>query len=311
MPWYRALAVALMLAGCAGGGSQGANLGEDAPDTDDETFDDGVGSVSRGRGESAVSVSYAKTAKGNWARGEAEYEDESFLAAQKYYAYIRAKFPYSAYAIRSELRIADCLFERSRYLEAIDAYRNFSRLHPTHKKVAYAAYRSGAAYYEQIPGDWFMIPPAHEKDQAAVRDAERALRAYVEKYPKDDNISEGTALLREVRLKLAAHERYAADFYDNIDKPLARLGRLQILRTQFADVSLDAALLLEIIEVQLELDQLKEAQAVETEFSAKFPNSSELRRARDLIGRRSQTASPIRQKQTPSLPLCSWRCSPA
>ena len=58
------------------------------------------------------------------------------------------------------------------------------------------------ARYEQIPGDWFLLPPSHEKDQAAVRDAERALREYVERYPSDENIPQATDVQGTYRMNL-------------------------------------------------------------------------------------------------------------
>lgn len=280
---------------CSSGGGSNADLGEDADDVDEGAIDE-LSDIPRGRGESSVSVRYAKTAKGNWKRGEAEFDDENFLAAQKYYQYIRATFPYSAYAVQAELRNADCLFERGRFLEAIDAYQNFSRLHPTHKDVPYAAYRTGAAYYEQVPGDWFLIPPSHEKDQAAIRDAERALRTYVERYPKDGHIEEGKKLLNEARSRMARHERYVADFYDNADKPISRLKRLETLHDKFADVALDASLLLEMIEVYLEVEQVENAQKIQKELAEKFPNSPERNKAAELI----QTAPKPKMKAKPT-----------
>lgn len=252
---------------------------EDASDEVAEDFDDS-NEPSKSRGETSVSVTYAKSAAENWRRGEAEFADENYLAAQKFYSYIRSKFPYSSYAVRAELRIADCLFERERYLEAIDAYSNFQRLHPTSKQLGYAAYQIGVSYYEQIPTDWFMLPPSHEKDQASVRDAARALTNYVERYPKDANIKKGEELLRDVRLRLVAHERAVADFYKVIDKPKAYVGRLEVIRQKYADVALTDTLLLELIEGYVEIEDRAKAQATYQEMAAKFPGSKLLARAK-------------------------------
>ena len=261
--------------------------------------DDEDGSPPRGRGESAVVVSYGRTAKDNWARGERAYADEDYLAAQKYYRYIRTKFPYSAFAVRSELRIADCMFEREHYLEAVDSFQNFIRLHPTHHGVSYAMLMTGKAYYEQIPTDWFFMPPSYEKDQSAVRDAEQALRAFVERFAEDERVEEGKKLLTEVRTRLVEHERYVADFYDGADKPRAQVGRLEVIRTKFADVALDDDLLLEIAEVYAQLGERDQVQGAVDELAAKFPQSDNLEDARELL---ASLPEPVEAAPAPATP---------
>ncbi|MBI4819064.1 MAG: outer membrane protein assembly factor BamD [Deltaproteobacteria bacterium] len=259
----------------------GSGATASAEEDDDEPTPD------RAPGESSVSVSYADTADENWARGEAEFADEDFLAAQKYFSYVRTKFPYSKHAVLADLRVADCLFARERFVEAIDAYQSFVRFHPTHEKVPYAMLRAGMSYCEQIPGDWFIIPPSHEKDQSPVRDAERALAAYVDRFPKDESHEEGKKLLAEVRRRLVRHERYAADFYRNAERPKAWAGRLEVIRKSYADVALDAALLAELTEAWLLADEPKRAKSAVDELITRFPQTPERARAEALLTKSS------------------------
>jgi outer membrane protein assembly factor BamD len=272
---FTPLALALSF-GCATFGG-----GDDEEEEDIEAGEDYL--VATGRNESLPSVSYGQTAQDNWDRGERAFTEEEYLAAQRYYAYIRNKFPYSRFAVLADLRIGDCQFERERYIEAIDTYQNFVRLHPTHPKVGYARYKTGMAYYEQIPGDWFLLPPSHEKDQAAVRDAERALREYVERYPSDENIQKASEILRDVRSRLMAHERYAADFYKNLDRDRAYVGRLEVIRKDFADVGLTDELLLEIAEVYSRLGEVEKTKTAVAEMREKFPASELIAEAQELI----------------------------
>jgi outer membrane protein assembly factor BamD len=258
-----------------------ATFGGGGDDDDLESTDDGL--VTPGRNESLPSVTFGQTAQEDWDRGEKAFSDEEFLAAQRYYAHIRSKYPYSRFAVLADLRIGDCEYEREQYIQAIDTYQNFVRLHPTHPKVGYARYKTGMAYYEQIPGDWFLLPPSHEKDQAAVRDAERALREYVERYPSDENIPQATEVLKEVRGRLMAHERYAADFYKNLDKDRAYVGRLEVIRKDFADVGLTDELLYEITETYARLGELDKAKTALAELREKFPRSDLITDAQESI----------------------------
>lgn len=235
------------------------------------------------RSESLPSVSFEKTAEANWAKGEKAFAEEEYAAAQRYFSHIRTKFPYSAYALLADLRIADSLFGRERYLEAIDAYQNFARMHPTHEQVPYARFRVGLCYVKQIPSDWFILPPSREKDQTSVKDAERALRDFLELHPTHDNAVEAKKQLLEVRTKLMEHERYVADFYRTLDRDRARVGRLEVIRRDFPDVGLDEALLLEIAELWAKLEEPEKAKSAVKELEEKFPQSKSLAKAKSLV----------------------------
>ena len=88
---------------------------------------------------------------------------------------------YQTWLCLASLRIADTYFAQDQMPNAIEAYRRFIQLHPTHPDVPYAHYRIGLAYYEQLPGDWFFLPPAYEKDLASTGEAEAALARFLER----------------------------------------------------------------------------------------------------------------------------------
>ncbi|MEO1338065.1 MAG: outer membrane protein assembly factor BamD, partial [Myxococcota bacterium] len=263
--------------------TEGRNSSVPDDPAEDQSGGGPVGGGGLNRGELPVQVRYQRTAEGNWLKAKEAFEDDQFLTAQRYYQYIRTKFPYSRYAALSEVRIADCQYGRQRYLEAIDTYQSFVRTHPTHKEVPYAMYRVGTGYYEQIPGDFFMLPPSHEKDQTAVRDAERKLAEYVRRFPKDENTSKAQEKLDEVRKRLMAHERYVADFYQNLNRDRAYVGRLEVIRRDYADVGLNADLLLEITEVWSRLGEVEKAKNAVAQLNEKFKDSNRLADAQRLI----------------------------
>jgi outer membrane protein assembly factor BamD len=272
-----ALVIGAASACATGQSSRARDVGED---WDGQVEED---TLSRARTESSVAVVYAKTPQDNFARGEIEFGEENYLAAQKFYTFIRTKFPYSGLATRAELRIADCLYARQRWLEAIDAYQAFARAHPSHEAVGYAAYRIGAAYYEQIPSDWFLMPPSYEKDQATLKDAARALRAYVERYPKDTNQADGQKLLDEVRRRLVAHERSVADFYLTIDRPASAVLRLETIKREYAELAVDEALLADIADLWTRAERRERAERALAELETKYPRSERLTALRARI----------------------------
>jgi outer membrane protein assembly factor BamD len=68
------------------------------------------------------SVEYSVSAQKNYEKGLKELEDKDWVAASKYFGFIKSRFPYSKYAVLAELRLADAEFGAEQYLEAIDSY---------------------------------------------------------------------------------------------------------------------------------------------------------------------------------------------
>src|SRR4051812_3807487 len=93
----------------------------------------------------SASVDYSVSAQKNYEKGLKELEHKDWVAASKYFGFIKSRFPYSKYAVLAELRLADAEFGAEQYLECIDSYRLFIKFHPTHEMVAngYSSFRIG------------------------------------------------------------------------------------------------------------------------------------------------------------------------
>ena len=135
--------------------------------------------------EESKPVTYSLTAKQNYEKGLAELKDENFPEAQKYFQFVKQKYPFSKFAVLAELGIADTQFARGNYTEAIDSYKSFARLHPTHEKVedGYVAFRICESYFKDMPEDVWLLPPSYEKDQSAIIDAQREIDDFRKKFP--------------------------------------------------------------------------------------------------------------------------------
>ena len=179
---------------------------------------------------------YADTARYRYEQGMEALEDENYLEAVKHFTFVKSKFAYSKYAALSELRIADSFFAQEKFIEAIDAYRLFMRGRPNHREVPYAMWRIAEANFEQIPSDFVLFPPAHEKDQGATREAISAYQQYVERFPGDRHVPEAQRRILEGRRALADYELYVARFYLRDDRNVSARGRLETVVEQFGDV---------------------------------------------------------------------------
>lgn len=206
-------------------------------------------------------ITYSLTAKQNYDKGLAALKEESWGEAIRYFSFVKQKFPFSKYAVLAELALADTQFNRGVYQEAIDSYKTFARLHPTHEKVedGYVAYKICECYVQDMPSDWALVPPSYEKDQTAVRDAHRELSDFIDKYPDTKYLKDAKRLHREVMARLIDHEIYVARFYLDGGHPKAAILRIESALKHYPESGREAELLLVLGQTQLELGHAKTA----------------------------------------------------
>jgi outer membrane protein assembly factor BamD len=238
----------------------------------------GAGCASSDDGKS---VTYSSSAKQNYEKGLAELADESYPEAVKYFDFVKSKFPFSKYAVLSELALADTAFSRGNYQEAIDAYKNFARLHPTHEKVedGYVAFKVAESYVKDMPDDFFLLPPTAERDQSLVRDAMRELSDFVDKFPDSKYLKQVVDYRRQVLRRLIEHEMYVATFYLDRDKPKAAILRIETALKRYPDSGRDAELLLLLGQTQLKMGDAGRARDSFARVVREYGKTGEARRA--------------------------------
>ena len=178
----------------------------------------------------------ATNAEKAYNRGVEEKKSKTYLEATRYFQWVKNNFPYSQYAALSELAIADMAFDRDDFASAATSYADFAKGHPSHPKAAYAAFRVGVAYFNDKPSEWVLLPPAHEKDQAPLRQALDALQKFALSYPNSEYVPEAKRLINDCRDRLAAHERYVADFYFKRSAWKGAAHRYLVLADQYGDL---------------------------------------------------------------------------
>ncbi len=188
----------------------------------------------------AGTLTYAKDAQGNFELGEKALKSHDYQDATAYFQYLRSKFPYSHFAPLAELRMADANFDQEKWVEAVDAYKNFIKDHPTNREVDYAGFRIGLSHYKDIPSDIFIVPPSYEKDQAQITDAQTSLKDFLASYPDSSYVPKAKEMLADVRERLARHELYVAQFYEKHDRPRAAAWRYEGLVRDYPDTPMAA-----------------------------------------------------------------------
>jgi len=224
-------------------------------------------------------------ARGGYERALLDFRRGDCLSAEPLFREIRQEFPYSRFAALAELRIGDCQFQNEDYPAAIQTYRQFVRIRPSHKEIPYARFRIAEGYYNQIPGGWFMTPPPEERDQSAARDALIQLRRFVVDYPDDLRVPKANELMEKCMSLLAAHELYVARFYLKHDAYRGVISRLKGLIASYPGSGVEREALLMLGEVYMKTNEVDAARETLTEIVQRFPDSGEAKRARALLAK--------------------------
>jgi outer membrane protein assembly factor BamD len=155
-----------------------------------------------------------------------------YTAAIETFQAIIDNYPYSSYAVRAELRIADTYFDDGRYEEALSYYRDFGDLHPGHEKVPYSLLRSALCYYRQVK--------SVDRDQTASKEALVYLEQLIRSHPYAPETQEGETILLDLRRRLSRNMMTTADFYLKRGEYQAAAARYRRVLDQFPGLDLDA-----------------------------------------------------------------------
>ena len=238
-----------------------------------------------GAGQNTRALSYGENARRSYENAHHAYEDRDCLTAQPLFRRIRSEYPYSRYAALAELRIADCSMMQNQYTEAIRAFRAFVRQRPAHPEVPYARFKIAESYFRQVPGDFFLSPPPHERDQSPTRNALRQLRRFLLDHPESEHADRAREMVRDTLSQLAQHELYVAEFYLGRDRPRAAVGRLRHLLDVYEGSGIEPRALLLLGRVFLHMREVADARRAFEELVERFPESGYAAQAREFLRR--------------------------
>ncbi len=270
----------------------------------DEASGDGASSSGGAHARESTSggesgLDYGEEARKAYEQALLQFRRGNCLEAEPEFQRIHREYPYSRFAALSELRVGDCQFDQKSYTEAIQTYRTFVRYRPSHAQVPYARFRIAQSHFKQIPREWLLSPPTHERDQTPAQDALRHLRRFVRDFPSDDRVPEANRMIHSTLGVLARHELYAARFYQHLDVDEAVVRRLEILLDRYEGSGYEAEALLLLGEIYEDTDRPSEARRVLTELLERFPEAEEASDARERLARLPQPERASNQATEP------------
>ena len=157
-----------------------------------------------------------------------DIDNDRYMLALDKISIVKSKFSYSSYGALAQLRIGDVYFLQESYTEAASAYETFAELYPKHEKSAYALFRAGEAYYDDIPS-------TIQRDMRSAESAISSFTLYLKKFPGGEFSEKAKDMKSKAYNKLAEKELEVAQFYIRRKKPDAAKQRLQKILDQYGE----------------------------------------------------------------------------
>ncbi len=240
-----------------------------------------VGGCNQDSGYFRTSVIYYPTAEENYNAGAKALKSKHYIEAEQLFRHVRTTFGFSKWATLAELGLADLFLAHGKYIESVDAYRQFMKAHPSNERVVdgYCAFKIAQCSVDQIPTDWFITPPSYEKDQGPVNDAIRELSTFGEEYPLSPYVPKAREMMSDCLQHLADHDLYVAGFYLDRHKPKAAILRLEHVVKHYPGARREAETLLLLGKVYLEMAKPTEARATFQKLQDEHPDDFRSRKA--------------------------------
>jgi outer membrane protein assembly factor BamD len=166
-----------------------------------------------------------------WTEANGQFDDGAYDYAIQKYKQLLDQYPFDPNAEAAALKIAQAHYMGEKYQEAIAAYGDFQRMHPTSENLPSVQYHIGMSYLAQAT--------TSDRDQEPLRQALTYFANLVDRYPTSPWTEKARLRQRECRESLAKHHRDIAAWYIRHNNIKAAESRFARLLTDYADT--DAA----------------------------------------------------------------------
>jgi outer membrane protein assembly factor BamD len=209
-------------------------------------------------------------------QGLALFNKRDYADALKKFEELKSNFPDSPpYTVWAELKIGDAHFLHKGYVEAIAAYEEFKKIHPTHEEIQYVQYQIAMAYFSQML--------TLDRDQTSTTKALSNFEYLVANYPPNLFTGKAKEKIETCRKRLADHEFYIGNFYYNQGRYRAAASRFEGLLDKFPKVSEEDKTLFFLGKSYLEFDQAEKTREAFTKIIVQYPKSSYYKEAKAFL----------------------------
>jgi len=219
------------------------------------------------------------------------FNKQMYSEALTKFQQLKSSFPDSPpFTVWAELKIGECHFLKKEYVEALAAYEEFKKIHPTHEEIMYVQYQIGMSYFNQML--------TLDRDQTSMNKALSNFEYLIANYPPSLFAQKAKEKIDVCKKRLADHEFYIGNFYYEDSKFQAAASRFEGLLAKFPKVPEEDKVRFFLGKSYLELGQGDRGREVLTRIINEYPTSPHLKEATAILDRGlNKKASPRQTKK--------------
>ena len=191
--------------------------------------------------------------KGNWSSAARRFED------------LDRDHPYAPEARRAIVMAAYSYYKAGKFTEAVATAQRYTTLHPGTKEAALAHHIIASAHFDEIKDP--------QRDQTATRKALAELKTLRDRYPDSPYTKQAENRIRIAEDILAASEMSVGRYYLNARRYDAAINRFKVVVTDYQTTAHVEEALYRLVESNMALGIVPEAQSAGAVLGHNFPNS--------------------------------------
>jgi len=211
-----------------------------------------------------------------WGEAEEAFNIDAYELAVDRYKKLLDQHPFDQHAEEAELKIALSYYKAQRWAEAIAAFGDFERMHPTSAELPAVEYHLGMAYLAQAS--------TSDRDQQSHANALTYFRNLIDRFPQSPWAERARLRVRECREALAKHEAAVAAYYLKIGNIKAAEARLQGILTDYPETDAAAECLYRFAQVYAARNEAEGATLALAALARHHPEGPLGREAKERLG---------------------------
>jgi outer membrane protein assembly factor BamD len=184
--------------------------------------------------------------------------------------------PYSEWARKALIMSAYASYQSGKFEDTVQTANRYLTLYPGSEDAAYAQYLIAQSDYKRIPDV--------TRDQKPTEQAMEGMREIVERYPESEYADDARRKLIQTRDQLAGKEMQIGRYYLERREYIAAVNRFKVVVTKYQDTRHVEEALYRLVEADLAMGLVSEAQEAGAVLGHNFPNSEWYQRAYKRLG---------------------------